>query len=201
MRGCVSKESGLSRCDLWSLAALVIATALPLWRYLFTWPTPLIFPESALGTDLPREVWPLARFVADSFWQTGQIPLWRPYQLGGSPLIGHPVAPVFYPLHWLVLILPVPLALNLSALFHLWWCGAGLYLYLRLRAMLRPEAALIGALVLAHSPKWIAHLSGGHWPTLAAITWGPWAWLAFASYWATGMARWAVLLGVALAAI
>lgn len=194
----MSRRFGLSR---WGpVSVLLVATVGLFWRYLFTWPIPLIFPESALGTDLPREVWPLARFIADSWRQQGELPLWRPYQLSGAPLIGHPVAPVLYPLNWLVLVLPLPLALNLNAVFHLWWCGVGMYGYLRQRAHLRVEAALTGALLLAHAPKWVAHYSGGHWPMMAAIAWWPWALWAFMTYWATGRARWAALLGVALAA-
>jgi len=188
----------LKRGDIYALIGLLGFTILLLWPYLFTWPTPLIFPVSDLGTDLPREVWPLARFAVDTLRQTGTLPLWRPYLLSGAPLIGHPVAPVLYPPHWLALVLPLPLALNLNAAFHLWWSGVGTYLYLRFQSGKRWEAAFLGALIFAHSPRWIASLSGGHWPTIAAIAWWPWAWLGFSRYWATGRASWIVLLGVAL---
>jgi hypothetical protein len=179
---------------------LLALTAALFWQYLFTSPTPLIFPESSLGTDLPLEVWPLARFVVDGFRQTGYLPLWRPYLMSGAPLIGHPIAPVLYPPNWLVLVLPLAIALNVIAVGHLWWAGVGMYLYLRLQRGARLEAAFIGALVFALCPKWIAHLSGGHWPMLAAIAWWPWAWLAVTRFWATGQFRWTVLLGVTLAA-
>jgi hypothetical protein len=157
-------------------------------------------PDSDLGTDMTRETYPLARFVADSVRETGELPLWRPYLLSGAPLIGHPVGPLFYPPDWLVVILPVALALNLNVLFHLWWSGAGMYLVLRLETHLRPAPAFIGALVFAQSPKWIAHLGGGHWAIIAAVAWWPWAWLAFTRWWSTGRLRWAALLGVALGA-
>jgi len=67
-----------SRRDAAALGGLFAAAVLLLARFLFTWPPPLIYPVSSLGTDLPREVWPLARYVADSLFQTGTLPLWRP---------------------------------------------------------------------------------------------------------------------------
>jgi len=170
------------------------------WRYLFFRPTPLIYPVSDLGTDLPREIWPLARFIADTWHQSGRIPLWRPYLLSGAPLAGHPVAPILYPPHWLVLVLPISLALNLDAVLHLWWAAAGAFLFLHREEQLRQEAAFVGALVFGLSPPWMAHLSGGHWPMMAAIAWLPWAWLAARQLESKVWKKNALLLGIALAA-
>jgi len=170
------------------------------WRYLFFRPTPLIYPVSDLGTDLPREIWPLARFIADTWRQSGRIPLWRPYLLSGAPLAGHPVAPILYPPHWLVLVLPISLALNLDAVLHLWWAAAGAFLFLHREEQLRQEAAFVGALVFGLSPPWMAHLSGGHWPMMAAIAWLPWAWLAARQLESKVWKKNALLLGIALAA-
>lgn len=189
-----------NRADRRAALGLLASTVLLLSPYLFAWPTPLIYPISELGTDLPREVWPLAYWIKTSLAQTGELPLWRPYLLAGAPLIGHPVAPVGYLPNWLVLILPLALALNLLAVFHLWWAGLGLYLCLRWSMRVSPLAAFLPALLFAQAPKWIAHLSGGHWPTLAAIVWWPWAWLAFQQHQATSRWHWALWLGVALAA-
>ncbi len=182
--------------DVFVALTLLSLLLLLFWRYIFTSPIPLIFPNSDLGTDLTREVWPLARFIKDS----STLPLWRPYLSSGAPLIGHPVAPIFYPPHWIILILPLPLALNLNAVAHLWWAGMGVYIFLRLHLHTQRPAAFIGALIFALSPKWIAHLSGGHYPMLAAISWWPWVWCAIYAYWNTSRLRWSVLLGIALAA-
>lgn len=190
----------MTRQDGYAGLALLGMTILVFARYLFAWPTPLILSNSELGTDLPREILPLAHFITDSLEQTGTLPLWRPYLLSGAPLIGHPVAPVLYPPHWLVLLVPLALALNISAVVHLWWAGVGTYLVLRLESKIHRESALIGALIFGLAPKWMAHLSGGHWPMIAAIAWWPWAWLALQRYWSTRRTRWLVLLGIALAA-
>ncbi len=188
------------RADAAAALGLLAFAVLLLSPYLLVWPAPLIYPESDLGTDLPREIWPLAAWITDSFAQSGVLALWRPYLLSGAPLIGHPVAPVLYPPNWLLLILPTAPALNALAALHLWWAGLGLYLYLRLALGARRASAFIAAALFAFAPKWLAHLSGGHWPTLTAIVWWPWAWLAFDRFWAARRAHWIVLAGVALAA-
>jgi hypothetical protein len=179
---------------------LLILTLVLLSSYLSPWSTPLIFPNSDLGTDLVREAWPLARLIVDSIHKTGELPLWRPFLLSGAPLIGHPVAPVFYPPAWLVLILPLPLALNLLVVLHVWWMAWGTYLYLRSYEGVSHAAALLGCIVFAQSPKWFALVAGGHWISIAAVAWWPWALLAFHRYWATRGIQWAICLGIILAA-
>ncbi|MBI5714633.1 MAG: YfhO family protein [Chloroflexi bacterium] len=189
----------LDRRDGLALSSLSILVLLFFSPYLFVSPTPLIFPISILGTDLPREVLPLAHFIIETIQQTGSIPLWRSYMLSGAPLVGHPAVPLLYPPHWLILILPLPLALNIDVVLHLMWAGFGTYFYLR-SINLRWTSAFMGAMIFALMPKWISQISGGHWATLAAITWFPWVWFAFDRFKATVQIRWTVLLGVAFAA-
>lgn len=190
----------MRRKDFYALILLAGLSFLLFREYLFVWPTPLIYPESSLGTDLPREIWPLAYFVKDRLLTMGVLPLWRPYLLSGAPLIGHPVAPILYPPHWLVLLLPLATAFNFNLALHIVWMGVGTYLYLRWDTDTRWEAALVGALIFCQAPKWVAHISGGHLPMVAAIAWWPWVWLGANRYWTTGKIRWSVLVGGALAA-
>ena len=175
-------------------------TLILLWPYIFSWPTPLIYPESSLGTDLPREIWPLANFVKQSLLATGELPLWRPYLLSGAPILGHPVAPIFYPPYWITLILPIALALNINVFLHIFWMGLGTYLYMRRETGTRWEAALVSAVIFSQAPMWIAHISGGHLPMLAAIAWWPWIWLGWNRYLSTINVRWVVVVGIGLAA-
>ncbi len=169
------------------------------WNYLFTLPAPLIFPNSDLGTDLPREVWPLANYVVNAIHESGEIPLWRPYQLSGAPLVGHPTAPIFYPVYWLTLVLPIPLALNLCVVIHIGWMGIGMYLLLR-SLNIKPEAAFIGAIVFSQTPKWVAHLGGGHLYMLSAISWWPWVWLGVEKFWKSNNKYWCLLTAVGFCA-
>jgi hypothetical protein len=185
--------------DILAAILLFILPTLFFYRYLFVNPAPLIMPTSTLGSDLPREVWPVARIVELALLQTSAVPLWRNYHLAGTPLIGHPIAPISYPLFWLTQILPIPLGLNLLAVVHLWLSGLGTYFFLRLEHHARVQVALIGAVVFSTSPRWIALLSGGHWNSIYSIAWWSWAVLVFFRYWKTGKFKWAILLGIAIA--
>jgi hypothetical protein len=160
----------LRRADFYYIAGLFLLTVVMFLPYLLP-PTPLIFSNSNFGTDLVQELYPLVSYVRETLHTTGTLPLWRTYHLSGTPLIGHPVAPVFYPVHWLMLILPLPLALNLDALIHIWWASVGIYLCLRILRNMRPEAAFFGELLFAFTPRLIAHLAGGHWALLASFAW------------------------------
>ena len=186
--------------DLYVIGGLAGLTLILFGQYLLTWPTPLIYPVSSLGTDLPREIWPLANFVKQSLLMTGELPLWRPYLLSGAPIIGHPVAPIFYPPNWITLILPIALALNLNVALHIFWMGLGTYLYLRWETGTRWEAALVSAIIFSQTPMWIAHISGGHVPMIAAIAWWPWIWLGWNRYLTTTNTRWMAVVGTGLAA-
>jgi hypothetical protein len=183
-----------------SILCLFICVSSVFWRYLLVWPTPLIFPNSELGTDLAREVWPLARFVVDYVRENGALPLWRPYLLSGAPLIGHPVAPVLYPPYWLIFIFPLALGLNLFIVLHLWWSAVGVYIWLYDHVAVRGVSAIFGALVFSLSPRWIAYVGGGHWSMIAAISWWSWSWLGYSGYRRSRQWRWAILLASSLAA-
>src|SRR5258708_38714253 len=146
-----TEGQSLTKLDVLAVFVLFMLTVLLLARYLFVWPTPLIFPTPSFqyGTDLIRESWSVFRFTSEVFHQSGDFPLWRPYILSGAPLIGHPVAPVMYPPNWLTLILPLPLAFNFLIIVHLWWAGVGTYLYLRLQAGLIAVEAFFGVLLFS----------------------------------------------------
>lgn len=193
-------EDSIKREDLYAITCIAGLTLILLWPYIFSWPSPLIYSKSSLGTDLPREIWPLAYFVKQSLLTTGELPLWRPYLLSGAPIIGHPVAPIFYPPNWITLILPIALAINLNFALHIFWMGLGTYLYMRWETRTRWEAALVSAIIFSQAPMWIAHISGGHLPMIAAIAWWPWIWLGWNRYLTTTNARWVVFTGVGVAA-
>lgn len=167
--------------------------------YIFSNPVPLIAPTSDLGTDLTRDVLPNIEYVINSIKTNAELPLWRAYLLSGAPVVGHPSLPIFYPPNWLLLALPLPLGLNLLAVLDFIWMGIGMYGFLRISSSRKPLPALLGGIAMALSPKWIAHLSGGHWFMLAALSWMPWALLALDRYWKTKKVTWLFFLAVALA--
>lgn len=179
------------------LLGLAVGLFLP---FILQSPTPYIFAESELGTDLPREIIPLAAYIKNTIAATNILPLWRTYLLSGAPLIGHPVAPVFYPPNWIILAIPIPMALIVLAVTHIFWMGFGTYIYLRKYLALHISSSLLGAIIFSQSPKWIAHISGGHWPLISAVSWWPWIWYSFSMFWKTKKIGWTLLLGISLAA-
>ena len=56
--------------------------------------------------DLGRTYIPMLQFAKDSIIQDKTIPLWRPDQMMGEPLIGNAIFPVIYPLNLILIFLP-----------------------------------------------------------------------------------------------
>ena len=156
-------------------------------------------PTSSLGSDLPREVWPVARMVELSLGNDSTVPFWRSYHLSGSPILGHPIAPILYPLFWLTQIFTISFGLNILVMIHLWMIGVCTYLLLRLEYQTQPAAAFVGAFLFSMTPRWIALISGGHWNSIYSIAWWSCSLLCFFRFWSTGKFRWAVFLGIAFA--
>lgn len=114
------------------------------------------------GDSLERahHVWWLSHAL-----RTGQPLFWLP-NLGwpdgvaGITLLGHPLQHI--PAALLALVLPLPVADNLSALLQMALMGPGMYaLGLQLTRGSRP-AALVGGLVFMAAPHFQAHLAVGH---------------------------------------
>ena len=57
--------------------------------------------------DLGRTYIPMLQFAKDSIIQDKTIPLWRPDQMMGEPLIGNAIFPVIYPLNLILIFLPI----------------------------------------------------------------------------------------------
>ena len=97
-------------------------------------------------------------FAATYLHQTGHIPLWNPYLMGGVPYVAGMAGDIFYPPS-LVLrgILPTDLAMSLAFALHLFFAGLFTYLFLR-AARLGFHGALIGG---------VAYMLGGFVASLA----------------------------------
>ncbi len=134
----------------------------------------LIYPANAQFSDLTITHWPAFAYTREQLQATGQIPLWRPSILSGTPFAADPLSGLFYPPHWLAFIPTVPLGLafNLLILFHLALAAGAMYFLMR-RWNVGRAAALIAAFAYAASPKIIAHLGVGHVTLVEAWAWVP----------------------------
>jgi hypothetical protein len=67
--------------------------------------------------DAAHHYYPLYLRVQQE-WSAGRVPLWDPWQNGGTPLLGNPTAAVFYPGKLIYAALPYPWAVRLYVVAH-----------------------------------------------------------------------------------
>ncbi len=126
----------------WTWALLALLPLVPLWRCVFLgevigpwdqvsnfWPfqpQPLRGAWDVLQADSALQFFGWRDLVFHA-WANGQMPLWNPYQLAGSPLLANSQSAGFYPLHILMGVLHVPTgpAITLLAWIHLALAGFG----------------------------------------------------------------------------
>ncbi|HTU22131.1 MAG TPA: hypothetical protein VMG10_29095 [Gemmataceae bacterium] len=161
----------------------------------------LLHPDRVLYSDhsdllalhLPAKV-----FLAHAWRETGELPLWCPYQLSGEPFVHDILAAVFYPPHALFLLLPEEHAgtvLSFLIVFHVLAAGWCMYGYGREQG-LRSEAALVAATGYMFADSWLQRLLlGGHY-LLIGLAWLPLVLLLVERAIRRSRLRWATLAGV-----
>lgn len=122
---------------------------------------------------------PISLFVHEAISKWGQVPLWNPLILAGSPLAADPLAGFWYPPQWLAYLFPSMLTFQILFVAHLAWAGVGTFLFLRSEG-LGAEGALLGALAFSGTTKFAAHIGLGHVGLVSAVSWTPWALLFLA---------------------
>ena len=147
------------------LLAVAVALALAYW--------PLFAGQIVFHRDSVLWVFPARWFVRQALL-TGQSPLWNPLQGLGFPLLADPQYAVFYPPHWLFLLVPDGMVAHLQSwlsLTHLLWGGLGMALLTR-----RLGACCTGAAVAGLAWSLSGHTTSA-WmigPLLLAHAWIPW---------------------------
>ena len=155
---------------LLAIALVAVVVLGPLWFQ----PNGLVYPPSGEYSDLTITFWPNILFNVQAVRQDGQLPLWRPWIMGGSPYWGNPQSGMFYPPNVVFFLLPAALGFSLLAWFHLIWTGWGMYRLLRQGFALSPWASLLAAMTWMLAPKAFAHLGAGHLGIVYAAAWWPW---------------------------
>ena len=110
---------------------------MPPWRYSYE-RTGITNP---IPSDLVLEYYP-RRLLATQMLRQGQLPLWNPTILSGTPLLADGYSSLFYPLSMLFVVLPVAQAFGWYALVHLVIAGLGTYWFIRGLASSRSGALL-----------------------------------------------------------
>ena len=153
------------------LAAAVLALTASVW----TRPGHAFFNHG----DFYAYHWPLRHHTAAALIE-GRLPFWNPYILLGVPHAANPQAVLFYPASVLGFLLPVVTALVWDQILHLLWAALGAFLLARFARLPRAAAVALAA-AYALSPFLIYRVTAGIPTLVAALSWAPWAWLAWLS--------------------
>jgi hypothetical protein len=138
------------------------------------------------GGDLVSFLFPTYRFAAASL-TAGAWPLWNPHLYGGAPHVGDIQAGFLYPPNLALFLLQPDFpyaALQWLSMAHIWFAGAGTYLFLARGQGVRRVAALAGALVFMFSDAFFVHF--GNLNYNAVMSWLPWVFWAFTASLRTG---------------
>ena len=114
-------------------------------------------------------------FLVRSFHETGELPLWCPYQYGGRPFIHDIQLAAFYPPHLILYALPAAdVGSGLSWLVVAHVLLAGLLMYAYAASLGLSEAgSLVAALGYQFAGRWLLHLlAGGHY-IVVGLAWLP----------------------------
>ena len=156
---------------------VLLAIALALFGPVLAQPGGLIYPPRGRFTDLTVTHWPNIGFALQSLRANGQLPLWRPAIMSGTPFAANPLSGLHYLPHAVFLLVPLAIGFNVLFIAHVWLAGCGVYALLRAWQVER-LAAFVGALTWMATPKLFAHLGAGHVGMVEAVAWIPWAVLA-----------------------
>lgn len=118
---------------------------------------------------------PHKRFLVWACHETGEVPLWCPYNFAGMPFVHDPQVAVFYPFHWPMLLLPesyVGPMLSWLVVLHVVLAGWCMYAYAWGQGLGR-AGSLVAALGWMFAGKWLLHLLGAGHYNLTPLAWLP----------------------------
>ncbi len=138
----------------------------------------VLHPGQTLYSDC-SDLFPLhlasKHFLVRSWKETGALPLWVPFNLGGMPFIHDIQVSAFYPPHWPLFLLPeewLGAGLSWLVVLHVIAAGWCMLAYARHQG-LRGPAALVAGVGYMFAGKWLLHLlAGGHY-NLVPLAWLP----------------------------
>ena len=181
--------------DVGAVALLALVTLGFFWRVVTgqNW-------MPADGGDLVSFLYPTYRFAAATL-HNGAWPLWNPYLYMGAPHVADIQAGFLYPPNLLLFLVQPAFAyqsMQWLSMGHIWFAGAGMYLFLVHGLRTRRSPALAGALAFMFSDAFLMHF--GNLNFNAVLSWLPWIFWAFAAGIDKGIKmRWAVVAGALLA--
>lgn len=116
--------------------------------------------KNFMVTDPIRQQYPWKELAVSSL-KKGEIPVWNPYNFGGSPLLANFQTAVFYPLNFLFFIFDFNIAWSLLILSQPLLASVFMFLFLR-NFKLSSVSSLFGAVSFAFSGFFISWLEWGN---------------------------------------
>jgi hypothetical protein len=103
---------------------------------------------------------------------SGNMPLWNPHVLAGVPYHAGIQSALLYPVNLIYVVFPLPAAMNVDVVFHLWLLSVGAFAWARMHGATRSAAVAAGAMAM-FAGSYYLHVRSGHLTLLAAFAWAP----------------------------
>lgn len=133
------------------------------------------------------------RLFAHRAVRSGQVPLWNPHMLCGTPFLGNGQSAVFYPETWLHYLMHPLHALGWATALFLFTAGALMYAFLRTIGV-RPTAGLVGAVSFQFNGFFVGWMC---FPTMRSVAaWLPLMLIGVEQAARTGRGRWLLLTSI-----
>jgi hypothetical protein len=184
----------------WWPPALICVLGLVFFAPLVLHPTEVLYSDHS---DFLAEHLPAKHFLARSFQETGELPLWCPYIFAGVPFVSDIQVGMFYPLHWPLYYLPeawIGPAMSWLIVLHVIIAGWCMLAYARSQG-LHDWPALIAAIGYMFAGRWLLHVLGGGFYVLIGLAWLPLAVLMLEKAVRRGSVLWATGAGAMFALI
>lgn len=158
------------------------------------WLTPVLFPPSGQavgGLDSRGQFYIWFQIAREAVFN-GRWPYWNGALFAGYPFLSDPQIAFFYPVTWLILLLPPEAAISWHILLHIVIAGAGMYVLVRVLNG-HPIGAYAAAITFAFSGYVAARVYAGHIGFIATNSWLPW--MLVATVWSSRRQTiWAAIL-------
>ena len=121
-------------------------------------------PANELAFDVAYQFVPWRHFAWESL-RRGELPLWNPYSLAGTPFVATMQSAVFFPINLLLTAAPFVRTFAWSALLRLWIAGFSTYLLARFYGVSVAGALIAGLsfMLCGYMIVWLGHpLVGGY---------------------------------------
>jgi len=156
----LKKETGV-----WLLLALVLI----LFADILMAPATHLLSQVNLDMDIQFLAW---RSFGFSELAKGNLALWNPHIYSGTPFFAGAQSALLYPPNWLHLIMPLPAAINLNIILHVYLMGLCTYLWGRGQHLSILASTFMGTLVMLSGPFFL-RIHSGHLPHLSVMPWFP----------------------------